>query len=105
MTHTVYRERLAERDLLEHIAYLSQERPDVAVRFIDAVEQACMQLATMPRMGAPRAFSNPRLKGVRLWPVPGFDKYLIFYQFMNDEIRILRILHGARDIPAILESD
>ncbi len=38
MTHTVYRERLAERDLLEHIAYLSQERPDVAVRFIDAVE-------------------------------------------------------------------
>ena len=103
MKKRIYRERLAEQDLLDHIDYLTQERPEAAIRFIDAVEQAFDRLAEMPEIGTPRIFSNPRLEGVRLWLVPGFENYLIFYQFIHDEIRVLRILYGSQDIRSIME--
>jgi toxin ParE1/3/4 len=42
------------------------------------------------------------LEGLRLWPVPGFERHLIFYVERADYIDVLRVLHGARDIPAVL---
>jgi plasmid stabilization system protein ParE len=32
--------------------------------------------------------------------VKGFRKYLIFYESLPDRVRLLRVLHGARDLPA-----
>ncbi len=105
MKYRVYRESLAELDLLEHVDYLAQERPEAVVRFVDAVEHAFDRIAEMPGIGAPRVFSNPRLHGIRLWPVPEFEMYLIFYQFVDEEIRVLRVLHGARDVSAIINEN
>lgn len=103
MTHKVYRERLAEEDLTGHVLYLAQERPEAALRFIDAVEKTFERLSEMPEIGAVRTFDNPRLADVRLWPVPDFEKYLIFYQFIQGEIRVLRVLYGSRNIQKIME--
>ncbi len=103
MTHKVYRERLAEQDLTSHVLYLLEQRPEAALRFIDAVERAFERLSEMPEIGTPRTFDNPRLEGVRLWVVPEFEKYLIFYQFIQDNIRVLRVLHSSRDIQTIME--
>ena len=52
-------------------------------------------------MGALRDYNNPRYAGMRMWPVPGFTKYLIFYQIGDTEIKILRLLHGAQDLAQI----
>jgi toxin ParE1/3/4 len=35
--------------------------------------------------------------------VKGFEKYLIFYLYQNDLLSVVRIIHAARDLPAILE--
>jgi len=99
----VVRSGPAEVDLLEHLDYIGVDNPDAALRFIEAVEQAFERLSEMPEIGSVRRFNNPRLSGVRVWPVPKFTKYLIFYQVTADSVRMLRILHGARDIPALLE--
>ncbi|WP_199348910.1 type II toxin-antitoxin system RelE/ParE family toxin [Microcoleus sp. FACHB-SPT15] len=40
---------------------------------------------------------------MRKWSVKGFEKHLIFYLSFDDYIEIVRILHAARDIEAILE--
>ena len=32
-----------------------------------------------------------------------FERYLIFYRVYADNIRIERILHGARDIPDLFD--
>jgi toxin ParE1/3/4 len=66
---------------------------------------AIARLAEMPEIGALREFTNPRLVNVRLWPIPNFSKYLIFYQATPDSLRILRVLHGARDIPALFDDE
>jgi len=38
------------------------------------------------------------LSGVRSWVVPGFENYVIFYLPTQDEVQILAVLHGARDL-------
>ncbi len=56
----------------------------------------------MPEAGATRAFQDPRLEGIRMWPVPGFPRFLIFYRVQQGEVEVIRILHGARNIARIL---
>lgn len=105
MKRRLFRARLAELDLTEHVDHLARENPSAARRFIDATERAFDRLSEMPEIGRLQDFDHPALCAVRLWPIPGFTKYLIFYQITQDELRVLRVLHGARDIPSLLEFD
>ena len=77
----------AKRDLLEHVLYLAEINPDLADRFIDASEMAFEKLAQMPLKGKSQSFKSPKLKGVRRWFIPGFDKYLVFYRPIKGGMR------------------
>lgn len=57
---------------------VEQDAPEAAFRFVDAVEESVAQLSLAPNMGAMRAFRNPALKGIRVWPVKKFEDFLIF---------------------------
>jgi hypothetical protein len=46
-------------------------------------------------------FSATELGGARRVPVAGFPKHLVFYQSYPDEIVVLRIVHGARDLESL----
>jgi toxin ParE1/3/4 len=59
----------------------------------------------MPHIGAPRQFKNPLLSGLRSWAVKGFEDILIFYVVQTDALRVVRVLHGRRDIKRILERE
>ena len=59
----------------------------------------------MPGLGERRQTANPRLEGLRVWRIQGFEKHLIFYRPVDDGIEIVRVLHGARDIDRLLESE
>jgi toxin ParE1/3/4 len=95
----------ADRDLDEHAAFIARDNLDAGRRFYDAAAQAFEQLATLPEMGSPRTFRNPALTGIRLWRLPSFERYLIFYRPIPDGIEVIRVLHAARDIDAILERE
>ncbi len=43
------------------------------------------------------------LAGLRFLPVRGFEDILIFYVVHPDALRIVRVLHGKRDLKKILE--
>ncbi len=43
-----------------------------------------------------RRFASPWLADVRLWPIQGFEKHLLFYRLIGDTRGIMRVLHGAR---------
>jgi len=93
----------ADLDVDECFAYIAADNLDAAIRFLDAIEDALDKLARMPGMGRIRDFADPRLAGLRSWPIKGFKNYLIFYRPILDGIEVLRILHGARDIDAIFD--
>lgn len=93
----------ASQDIDEQFEYLAKEDVDIALRFFDAVRQTLAQLARLPGMGKPYHLDDPRLEGLRKWPVKGFDKHLIFYLTGENEILVVRVLHASRDIPEVLE--
>lgn len=59
----------------------------------------------MPGIGKFCRFSNPKLSGIRQYPVRVFKNCLIFYRATESEVEVLRVLHGARDLEAILDED
>jgi toxin ParE1/3/4 len=84
----VLREHLAELDLNDHVDYIAADNPTAAARFIDAVEKAFRLLSLMPEIGPQRHFRSPRLAGVRFWPIPGFETYLIFYRVVDQAVQV-----------------
>ena len=45
---------------------------------------------------------DAELPEMRRWHIDGFDDHLIIYRETERGIEIVRVLHGARDIVAIL---
>jgi toxin ParE1/3/4 len=96
----------ADLDLDGHAEYLVREASlKTALRFYDAAASTFEALARMPGMGEQRESSNPRLAGLRVWRVNGFPNHLVFYRLIGDGVEIIRVLHGARDIDSVLETE
>ncbi len=85
--------------------YLLENAPEAAIRFLDAVDESIEAICRTPHGGAPKLIRNPVLSGLRSWAVKGFEDILIFYIVQPDVLRVVRVLHGRRDIKAILERE
>jgi len=97
----------AQDDILRQFRWylVEQDAPDAASRFLEAVEASVERLLSMPYSGAARVLRNPALAGLRFWPVKDFDEFLIFYVVAGDTVRVIRILHGKRDLDRILRKE
>ncbi|MCB9902933.1 MAG: type II toxin-antitoxin system RelE/ParE family toxin [Planctomycetes bacterium] len=84
---------------LEHTAtWLGADDAAVALRVLDAVERTVRWLAAHPELGRARELRHAWLRGVRSFPVGGFEKHLVLYRPVADGIEVLRVRHGARDL-------
>jgi toxin ParE1/3/4 len=95
----------AQEDIDNITYYIAQDNFEASEAFFEAVETTCELLATMPDIGATRDFRSPRFSGLRMFPVKRHDNYLIFYKATEEELLIVRVLHGARDITTLFESE
>ena len=94
----------AKDDILGRFRYyLLEEAFDAAQRFLEAVDISIEVLCKMPEMGAPQPFRNPVLAGLRSWAVKDFEDIRIYYVIQDDVLRVVRELHGKRDIKRVLE--
>jgi toxin ParE1/3/4 len=59
-------------------------------------------LASMPGMGARYEPDEPLYAEIRYCPITRHRNHLVFYRPIPDGIEVLRVLHGAREIPNIL---
>jgi toxin ParE1/3/4 len=92
----------AIRVLIDHFVFLGENASvDVARRFLQSANSAFEELAQMPQIGASRTFRNPRFAAVRMWPIRGFERFLVFYRPVKGGIEVLRVVHGARDIETV----
>lgn len=82
--------------------YAREANIDLALRFLAAVDQAYERLREHPCLGTEVKFFRARLLGLRFWPVPGFERYLVFYLPESDLVDIVRVLHGAREVRELL---
>ncbi|MBX7256721.1 MAG: type II toxin-antitoxin system RelE/ParE family toxin [Candidatus Hydrogenedentes bacterium] len=98
----VYIRPRAYQDITQHVDYLATVNHNAAERFIATLEETLGILARMPEMGSPRVFRNPALKKLRMWPLKGFEKYLIFYRPYRRGIDVVRVIHAPQDYLRIL---
>ncbi len=81
--------------------YAREAGVDVADAFVAALEAAYARIARNPGIGSPRWAHAVGMAGLRSLPVGRFP-WLVFYVELEDRIEIWRVLHGARDMPALL---
>ena len=80
--------------------YARQDGVVLAARFAEAVKSSVRLLAGHPWIGKETDYQHPKLSGIRFLLVrKPFDKHLIFYRVCGEELDIVRIIHGRRDLP------
>lgn len=96
---------LARQDVDEAIDfYLSEHAEQAAPGFIDALEQAFDHISRNPATGSPRYAFELNLFGLRSWILQAYP-HIVFYLEREDHIDVWRVLHGMRDIPALMRED
>jgi toxin ParE1/3/4 len=89
----------ARRDLLESVQWIARDNPDAARALRDSVALAARRLRDHPESGVEKpALADPL---IRFLVLTGFP-YVIVYDSERRPPLILRVLHGARDLPEIL---
>jgi toxin ParE1/3/4 len=84
--------RVALAQLDDIFAYIAKDNPIAAANVVDEIEAVADHLAHFPFAGRLTDEGGVRMLVLSRYP------YLIFYKVLpNDNLRILRILHGAQD--------
>lgn len=94
--------------IVEQADYYRQASNDtLAEERESAVDHGVRTLLTMPERGAQCHFRPSALAGMRWVFVPGFPKHMIFYRYspQDEVLLIVHLLHGARNLEAILDEE
>lgn len=92
----------ANRDVEAAIDYYVREAgQDVALAFIDALQDAYGAIGANPGTGSPRYAHELNLPALRARKLVRYP-FLAFYLERPDHIDLWRVLHAQRDIPAWL---
>ena len=86
----------AKVDLRSIWSYIAFDDAEAANSVEQAIHQACAFLAESPLRGHSRR-DLTRLP-VRFWTLPRYPKYMIVFDPATRPLKILRILHGARNV-------
>jgi toxin ParE1/3/4 len=85
----------SRQDLLDIGDHIAKDSRANARRFVGKLMDQCQRIGNAPLAYAGREDLAP---GLRMAPM---GRYLVFFRVLGDMVRIERVLHGARDLPAI----
>lgn len=92
-------------ELVKLSFYLAEDDEDIAQDFLNACDTTFRFLAENRFTGSIRKFKNSKLSEVRMWRVKGYKKYLIFYQPLDNGVKILHVLYSATDYNRAFENE
>lgn len=86
-------------------AYANEAGADVALSFIEALEQTYAFIGETPAGGSPRWSNELNLPGLRSRRIRGFP-WIVFYLEFETHVDVWRVLHAKRDMPAsVVDAD
>jgi len=91
----------AAKDLFDIWSFITKDNTEAADRVEAAIFRSCDLLADSPLAGRTR--KDLTSLPLRFWVVSPYSNYLIVYDPESNPLRVIRILHGARDLPSILK--
>lgn len=93
--HPLVISNVAKADLLDIWLYVADDSQQNADRLIDKLFSRCRMLGDNPELGRQR---NELSDGLRSFPV---GRYVILYRIKSDELQIVRVLSGYRDLDVL----
>ena len=88
----------ANEDLLTIGAYIAEDNPDRAESFVAELEATALRIAERLRSFPSRDEISDGL-GVAV-----HGRYLLLFRELEADVRIVRVVHGARDLRAIFST-
>ena len=85
----------ASRDLVEILDYFTNINIDTGERFIQEFEKKCKNIVNFPNMGRSYEDIAPFLRGLAI------DGHIILYKVIDEEITIVRVVSGKRDLKSL----
>lgn len=95
----------ARLDVVDAAKHIGNDNVTAANRFLDACQATFEFLVESPQIGGNYPTKNRRLVGLRVFRVKGFPNHLAFYLERAYGIEIVRVVHGARDLDAVLRDE
>jgi toxin ParE1/3/4 len=92
----IQRTAQAEEDLIDIWLYIADDDVGAADRVLDHIAETFVLLRDQPGLGPERPDIAPDL---RYFPV---QSYLILYRQIMNGIEVVRVVHGARDLPRLM---
>lgn len=87
----------ALEDLRAIALYIADDNPERALNFVNDLRAKAGQAAERPDSFTARDDLVPGLRSARL------GRYLIFFLNLPDQVEVIRVLHGARDLTSLFE--
>lgn len=91
---------LAQDDLLSALQWIARDNPNAAQGLLDAALSAAARIGAHPEIGALR--SDLADEPYRFLALTGYS-YIVVYNASRKPPLIVRIVHGARDLPELLQ--
>ncbi len=85
-------------DVIEKAVRIKKDNPDAARRFIFAVDETLKFLAKNRKAGVTRKFGKTRIEQYPV--IRPFNKYLIFFDPIENGAEFVQLLHSRQDIPS-----
>src|SRR5690606_33961365 len=92
----LYLTKVAKQDLQAILAYIAQQRPQVADEVVDRLLSKCELLASHPLLGQVRAEFSGDYRSFAV------ERWVVFYRVVQDGVEIHRVMDGARNIDDLL---
>jgi len=96
MAHRVWRRATDDLDEIWYYVATESASVEIANRLIDSITSRFLLLASHPHLGRRR--DDDLGVGSRSFPV---GEYVIIYCVENEDVLILRVVHGRRDLEAL----
>jgi len=84
-------------DAAEIALHIAEDNSAAADHWLEVIDEKFRLLAQAPHLGRKRFDLAPELRSLAA------GNYVIFYRPIPEGVQIIRVLHGARDIPEIFE--
>ena len=79
-------------------SFIKKDDLAAAERVLDAIEESFELLIREPNAGILYRTENRSLRGIKMLPVARYRNYLVFYRTTAECVRILYVVHGARNL-------